>query len=59
MPAPRFCPVNVVIARLRLSTGRMLKPSIFIYAPKPAIASEPKALTLDCTTAFDSEMTIF
>ena len=59
LPAPRFCPAKVVIARLRLSTGRTLNPSIFKNAPNPAIASAPKPLTLDCTTAFEKDTTMF
>ena len=29
-PAPKFCPVNVVAAMLKLVTGRILKPSTFM-----------------------------
>ena len=43
---------------LMLSTGRMLKPSTFMYAPKPAICVEPKLFTLDWIIIFDSEMTM-
>ena len=58
-PAPKFCPVKVVAAMLRLVTGRMLNPSIFIYAPQPAMALVPKTFTLDWTSTLEKEITIF
>ena len=58
-PAPKFWPVKVVAAMLKLVTGRMLKPSIFRYAPQPAMALVPKTLTLDCTSTLEKAMTIF
>ena len=47
------------IVKIGLPTGRILKPSIFRYAPNPATASAPNPFTLDCTRIFDREMTIF
>ena len=44
---------------LRLKTGKMLKPSIFIKAPKPAIGRAPKTLTEDCMITLEREITVF
>ena len=50
--APRFCPTKVVSAIVKLVIGRKPNPSIFEYAPQPAIATSPKELIFDCTTTF-------
>ena len=36
-----FCPFYFLLAILKLMTGRMLNPSILIYAANPAMASAP------------------
>ena len=54
--APRFWLTKVVIAAVKLVMGRNAKPSILEYAPQPAMAMEPKALMLDCTTTLAKAM---
>nr|WP_230974957.1 hypothetical protein [Aminipila luticellarii] len=42
--APKFCPVNVMTARLKLIKGSIIKPSSLLNALHAAITSEPKLL---------------
>ena len=44
--APRFCPIKVVMARVKQVMGRKPKPSILEYAPQPATAVMPNTIAV-------------
>ena len=54
-----FWLMKVVQAEPKAFTGMKAKPSSLTKAPLPAMAAEPKTLTLDCTITFAKAMTEF
>ena len=55
LPAPMFCPANVVIAAPNENAGIMTNPSILMTITFVAMHIGPKLLVSDCTTTIDSE----
>ncbi len=55
LPAPKFCPANVVMATPYAPIIIQKMPSILPYAVQAAIVSVPKALTLDWIIRLETE----